>query len=428
MVEGFIAITVTVLIVVIVWNSLSSKATNQKWERAASQLGLKFEGSGFFSSRRISGRYKGFNVAVDTFPSDKRTWTRFRISYPSLGIGLRIKKQGFFSGFWNFFRDQDIEVGDAAFDDAVVIEGRSPNQVIAFLTPARRLRIRNLFISYPESVIEDSQITCQTDSLIKNAHIIVSSVRNITALAWHLTGLREEDAVIERSMKARDAGRIEEALEVISEKNVRTDPVTTRAERITIKIPPEIIVKEEFVSTEKDRIKGELLYLTDKKEEAKKVFEHLLIDAPEDPEIRKWVEKGTDQPQTTTPASQVALDVASICQTLFDPRKFSSDVNQTFETQYKGKGINWKGKLHSVEACSYDHVFGGMEGTRATLEVAEVPSVFYGKTKVFAVLQLPKSALVSLKESIGKEFTLSGQLLKVDGIMSNIYIADSALQ
>lgn len=90
----------------------------------------------------MSGRYKGYTVEVYTFTKgsgkNSSTWTRFHVNFrKSLGLGLQLKRQGFFSGIAKVFGAQDIEIGDAGFDKAIVVKGARPERVREFMTQAR---------------------------------------------------------------------------------------------------------------------------------------------------------------------------------------------------------------------------------------------------------------------------------------------------
>lgn len=60
--------------------------------------------------------------------------------------------------------------------------------------------------------------------------------------------------------------------------------------------------------------------------------------------------------------------------------------------------IAWEGTLRSIESYAYDFVFGGAPSTKAQLE---------GRT--------------------GSRFAFTGRLLKADGFVRNLFVADGAL-
>ena len=186
---------------------------------------------------------------------------------------------------------------------------------------------------------------------------------------------------------------------------------------------------------------GELLYLAGRHAEAKEVFEDALKEAPNDQEVRQWAEQSErkaaasmaapsgpipSDPAPTSPpaASSVPLDAQSVCNAMFSPNNSSLDSSRLFEDQYEGRIVSWSGKLRSVEPFTYDYVFGWSPATKAALEVCEVESSLYGEKTVLAVVQLPKEMAEPLTKMIGETIQVEGQLLRVDGFMRNVYLAN----
>lgn len=426
-------IVVFIIIALVIFGAFGSiwhsKKINEEWEAAANRLGLHYAGGEIFSTRKIYGQFKGFSVIVDTFSrssgKSSTTYTRYRISYPSLGLGLRITRQGFFSGVSKFFGAQDIESNDAMFDKSVIVKGRSEENTINFLTSERRSKIRVHFISYPDSVMEDSKITVEIYGIVDNANKIVSCVKSLAALASDFTDTIE-DITPTRHVTIEDDQADEKAEEIVDlanegkhyEQESDTNPPT---ETITIE-PEEIKIEEPAHEKSGHADTGDKKECVDVE---KKSVEPVL--EPIEKEVKAETKtEAQDQPQPATSDTKLVLDVGEFIQTIFDPKRFGTETDKLFDSQFKGKIINWKGKLYSAELCSYDPVFGSVDGVKATLEIGEAPTLF-GKTKAFAVILQPKGELNSLKESIGKEYNLTGRLQKVDGFMSSIYITSAIL-
>ena len=109
---------------------------------------------------------------------------------------------------------------------------------------------------------------------------------------------------------------------------------------------------------------------------------------------------------------------------MFSPSNTSLDANRLFEDQYEGRVVSWSGKLRSVEPFTYNYVFGWSPATKVVLEVSEVESSLYGEKTVLAIVQLPKEGVDPLQERIGQTIQVEGQLLRVDGFMRNVYLAN----
>jgi len=452
-----IAIAFAVVLIAIPISIARAREADRIWMEAATKLGLRFTPRALFAGRRMEGSLRGYRVKVDTFTrshgKSSTTYTRFRIQFPrSLGLGLELTREGFFSGFAKKFGVQDIQVGDAVFDPDVMVKGTDPERVIRYLTRARRTRIHRFLTSHDGATIGDHGIKWQTRGVIRSARSIESALTAMTKLAWHLTGERKEDLRMERALVERIAGRPTEALAILEED---TEPVAPEAsppdgaiqETVEATAPEEEppSVELETRSVEERFLEGELLNLAGREEEARARFREALEAAPEDPEIREWVER----PSVPAPeheaeaASEVApergdrepvpaeatpaLDVASVCNALFAPTRSSYQANQAFESKYRGREIRWTGVLREVEPYSFDVVFGSEAGARAVIEVFETETGFLGESQVHAVVQLAPDRADALEQRKGREITVAGRLEKVDVVMRNIYVTRGAI-
>ena len=92
--------------------------------------------------------------------------------------------------------------------------------------------------------------------------------------------------------------------------------------------------------------------------------------------------------QPSGPPDDLRLDVASVCEELFDPKVMSYEANRLFDDKYKDATVRWKGTARRASAYSYDFNFGDGGGTKAELDVYEVKQQ-YGSRTVKAFVQLP---------------------------------------
>ncbi len=477
--DGLMILFVALFVIgAIVMGITQSKRANESWTHAARRLGFEFYPGGVLSPRSMSGRLGDYRVVVDTYSrgsgKNRRTYTRFRVLYPQpLRLGLRLTREGFFSGFGKLLGTQDIEVGDLTFDSDILVKGSDPRKVIEFLTPPRRMRIHRFLTARRDAVVSDSEIRWDRRGVVRDAGEIISTVHNLVRVAWHLTGDRESDVVLERAMKAQNEGRIGDALAILGQvpgvarrrqgrrQPTAAPPLPPPAAPPAAPAPPPIPPQpvefiqppaEEKASQGEDEVlsleileesdekgaleeqvmEGEILYLAGRREEAKEVFESVLKEVPEDPEVRQWVEqvsRPSDATKMTPPgeAADLPLDVASVCGELFDPSRSSLDASRIFEEKYEGNEVKWSGTLKSADSYSYDFVLGSSPGTKAVFEVHKVKASFYGENAIFAVVQLPPEAKEELAGKIGEAIGFEGKLLKADGFMRNIYIREGKL-
>jgi len=435
-VEVFVVVFLIILAVFIFFVSRSvARSTDKAWAEAAVELGLEFRPSRLMRRRVIQGRHFGYNVKVTTFTrgsgKSSSTYTRVRVRFPSnLGLGLRLTREGFFTPFATMLGAQDIQVGDSGFDENVLVKGSDPAAVRKFLNAARRMRIQRFLVDQGTGSVHDRGVEWHTRGVIRDRQRIVSRVRSMRRLAWFLMGERKGDEDLQRVLEVRGEGRPEEALILLRDTRERPVP-ESRPETPPQEVPAEEDVPRvlEEAGVEEQFLEGELLLLAGRPSEAREVFEQALEAAPEDPEIREWVEQPVEEtapPEVAPPEKETpppSLDVDAVCGALFPPEASSFQIHRLFEERYKGRVVAWSGVLRSLESYSYDCVFGSDPGTRAVVEVFEVEGGLFGDSMVSAVVQLPPEALEALQENKGKTVDFEGCLEKVDGCMRNLYVS-----
>ncbi|MED5370823.1 MAG: hypothetical protein VX899_07410 [Myxococcota bacterium] len=129
------------------WGMSQAKKRNAMYAQAAAQLGLEIFSQSSYGHPKLSGIYRGFMVNVDIevhgSGKHKTTYTRFRVAFPDrVPSGLNVTKEGLGGKIGKFFGGQDIQVGDPTLDNALLIKGDDPAQVVAFFnkrTPKGRV-------------------------------------------------------------------------------------------------------------------------------------------------------------------------------------------------------------------------------------------------------------------------------------------------
>ncbi len=412
---GFFILAIMVIAAIAIPLSIkSAQKTDESWSAAASRLGLVFKKAGFLQSRRIEGRIDDYPVLVDTYTvqsgkNSRTTYTRFRLNYPSIGLGLKLAEEGFFAGVTKFFGAQDINVGDAGFDQAVLVKGHHPDRVIDFLTAARRMRIQRFFSAHRGATIDDHGITWSTSGLIREPERLVQVVREVVRLGSHLT-TDQKDRTLQVALEAQDDGRTEEAIQMLRENR----------EQVSDGNGP--------IDPDEGMLEGELLYLTDRADEAREVFAQIRTEAPDDPEILEWADGLTD-PVGRRGGEEVAgeqpvtdLDQETVCKQLFESGLTSYRITRTFEERFAGKTVQWSGTLRRVDPYTVDLVFDGGPGCRAMIAVHTIASTGYGDQVVTAIVRYPRDSLQVLAAREGETLSFSGELKKIDALMRNIYV------
>lgn len=457
---GIVFIFFIIFIIVIVVGITQSQKAGEAWSATARTLGMEYSGGGMFQKRSLSGVLHGNHAFVDTFTrgsgKSSTTYTRYRIHYPHpLGLGLKITQEGFFTGVSKALGAQDIQIGDAGFDQAALIKGNDPKAVTEFLTLARRSRIHRALNSFSRLRIEDEQIYWEHRGVQRSQAKLSESLRKLSLLAWFLCGDREEDQPLQLAAQARQAGRLDEAI-----KAVRQVPAVHGVPPIEAKV-----------------MEAQILHLGNRHEEATNVLAEAGEHAPDDEEVKEWTALQQNPPkppplpgpeppaapaapqplpdptpQSPEPARQIpeplppateptpqaeapeeppvvdsGLSAEETCSDLFKAGASSADIERTFASTYLGQRVTWQGTLKSCQSTSFDFVFGNQPCTKTTLDLLEVEGGSFGRKSVQAIVQLPPEAKDTLEGKTGEKISFSGELLKVDGLMRNVFVRNATL-
>ena len=120
------------------------------------------------------------------------------------------------------------------------------------------------------------------------------------------------------------------------------------------------------------------------------------------------------------------LDVASVCEELFDPKRMSYEANRLFDERYKDATVRWAGTVRRASTYAYDFNFGDGGGTKAELDVYEVKQQ-YGSRVVRAFVQLPIEAADDVGGRIGEAMEFEGRLMTCEGSARRLYVANAHL-
>ena len=122
------------------------------------------------------------------------------------------------------------------------------------------------------------------------------------------------------------------------------------------------------------------------------------------------------------PPADLRLDVASVCEALFDPKVMSYESNRLFDDRYKDATVRWKGTTRRANVYSYDFDFGDGGGTKAEFDIYEVKQQ-YGSRTVKAFVQLPTEAADDIGARIGEDVQFEGRLISCEGSARRLYVA-----
>ena len=104
------------------------------WTALAREIDARVEDGGWWRGSRVVADVPPWQVTLDVYTESagesSTDYTRLRAPFvnPS-GFRFRIYRKSIFSNLGKFFGMQDIEIGDAAFDDAFIIQSNDPPRV-----------------------------------------------------------------------------------------------------------------------------------------------------------------------------------------------------------------------------------------------------------------------------------------------------------
>lgn len=174
---AFAALVITV-------NRSRARRFDIRWQLAADLLDLDFDAVGS-ELGRIHGTLDGFAVEVDVELRKTRRghdpYTRYRVFYPDLGLGLWLRRQKGWTKAVASALGQDLAVGEAEFDKAFLVDGTDEDVVRGFLTPERRAALLFLATDYPDLVVRDDTLSWATKGRGDEGETIAAHLQRIVA-------------------------------------------------------------------------------------------------------------------------------------------------------------------------------------------------------------------------------------------------------
>ena len=123
------------------------------WRAVAAELNARHEPRGWCRSSRIVADLKPWQITLDTVQeSENQVLTRMRAPFanPS-GFRFRIYRASMFSELGKRLGMQDIVIGDAAFDEAFIIQSNDESKVRALLADPQ---LRALIAAQPRIMLK----------------------------------------------------------------------------------------------------------------------------------------------------------------------------------------------------------------------------------------------------------------------------------
>jgi len=385
-----IILLAVVVIGLLAWKS--HQRTVETWRRVGAELGLQATVGKGLSRPVLSGTIAGLPLKVDTYTQrsgkNNTTYTRYRVGFPPLGMGLQLKREGMFSGFTKMLGFEDVAVGDATFDDAFNVKTNSREELRKLLTPSVRSGLLRFMASYPHSVIRDDHVLLTTTRFESKEDRLKSTIQRMAATARLLaspTSGIADDMVIDREQGLLDevAERVHDLVEA------KPDDVDQR-----------IFEVETLAAAGDDAAAAERV----------RELERL---APADPDVAGWRHALESKPSAPSPATTV--DVNELAQNLFGGSDLSFETRSKFNSQYADASVRWEGRVKGVSETK--------NGWKAVVTVATVSNDLYGNTDIDVVVENPAGP----RPGEGQTVSVSGKLTRIDPLMRNLFITEGTL-
>ncbi len=410
---GVIGAVIAVISIAVARRQLEQ--TNAAWQSAAETLGFSFEAGSMRSGPTISGTVgdRPAGVHIYTKNSGKRSnrYTRYTVEFPAIGVGLQLLRQAGIGQFLKILGTQDIVIGDPTFDEAFIVKSTDPQAVRAVLTPGRTMALNQLLAVHPEVVVGDDRIVIDRHGSVRDADVIISTLRRIASVANVLA----------------DAGASTELTSLIERRLEGTLPGDYDPEP---EIPGGIDAR---IAT------GEALAAFGVVDVAQKIFEALVVELPADRDVVGWSEQ-TRQPaerarhtaeRTVAVAETPAVDLApsigdadrdavAVATDLFGENRLSFETAALFDERYAGRRVRWSGKLRKATTVDHYRVLGDGPFTKAVIDIALLENDLFGNTVVTAIVAFPPGSIDSIQPGEGIAF--SGELVGIDALVRNLFV------
>jgi len=425
----FVAIGLLIAVVAVIVAKRQLDAMNSAWQMAAERLGFAFVPGTIRGGPTISGNIDGHPGEIRSYTKssgkNSSRYTRYSVGFPAIGVGLRLSRQSGLGQFLKVLGSQDIEIGDPAFDKAFIVQANDPRAVRAVLTSGITMTLNRLIAVHPQVVVMDDRIVIDHQATVRDAEVLVSTIRRLSSAATVLADLSESEA-LSQMVDDRLQGTVPE---------------------------PHALAAESRMSVDSRLSVGEALMAAGTVDIAGRIFEALAGELPADPEVAGWSDHtrglpdarkppppdpGPSPPPPAAPASRpsgpdpadtkdvsIDRDPLAVATDLFGENRLSFETAERFGTTYEGRSVSWTGRVRSSEVVEHDRILGDGPYAKAIVDIASLENDLFGNTVVSAVIALPDSAIGRL--GAGDDITFTGTLVGIDALVRNLYVSGGRL-
>lgn len=378
---AFVAAFVGVAFFVAVLIQNHRRKREEAWQAVATARGLQFFPGSWTSGPSMAGTINGFFVSIDTqrVSGDDEHVTRYTIGYPSskdAPIGLEKQSSLHFTIVKRVLGKTDVEIGDPAFDDRVLIDATDPIAASRYLSPVRRQAVLRVFASeaFRNPKISDTSIVVDTSG-------IESSERNLHGVIDALLGCATTMSAptdVDLGTRAHQAPR---------------DDVAESPQDVILPEPePEPVPEPEPESVPEPEPEAE-------------------------PEPEPEPEHELEQQQL-----EPALDHEAVAADLFDSGRMGFETTEHFGVVYAGRRVEWRGEIDTIRQLREDVDFGD-RGFKMTVILDSTDSSTLRSRQAKAVIHL----LDEPEGRRGDVVRFSGTLFRIDRYTRSIYLDEGSI-
>jgi len=170
-------------VVVYMWMN-AAKGHRQQWQTVADQLNVAYYPGSMGSLGTLTGEFGGHRIAVSTFTksggNSTQTYTKYHLEYRHrIDIDIKMTPQGTLQQIGKVFGLQDIEVGNPAFDDRVLLRGSDPDAVRQYLTPGLQDAVEQMIFTYSDITITNEYVWVNRRGKDTDSAVILGTVRRM---------------------------------------------------------------------------------------------------------------------------------------------------------------------------------------------------------------------------------------------------------
>ena len=418
-------------------------AINRAWQTAAETLGFSLVPGTWRGGPTMTGLLDGAPAEIHSYTKStgksSTRYTRYTVSFPSIGIGLRLQRQSGMGMFLKVLGTQDIVIGEPVFDEAFIVQASDPQAARAVLGAGTTMVLNRLIALHPEIVVFDDRIVLDRRATVRDADTLISTLRRLGSAAGALVDAGQSEA-LNKLVEQRLSGALPNDYEPDPERTQSID------ERLAI---------------------GETLQASGTLDIAGRIFQALGAELPADVEIAGWskqtrraaepipdisppdhrtspsvpdppepiVSARSEAPPPPAPEPLARSDdqpgdgrdrnAVAVATDLFGESRLSFETAQRYSDLYAERDVHWTGKIREVEVVEADRILGDGPFTKAVVDVAALENDLFGSTVVSAVVGFPESGDRRLAE--GNEIEFTGTLAGIDALVRTLYVTNGRL-